>query len=371
MTIQREAATLAANATAAHPDGNTIAELRRPLSQLPEATRIRQQLDAPSRRGADLRVALLEAVDVLIADGLLSLSYAVALRDLAGRTRLDHELPRRHDFGLTLRTRTAWSLPHLLFLPGQPWRVRGSALGLDVGLAPLALRKIDSAPPGLEPRILSTHRYSFVLSAGLLDEFALGDAEAGAIAQAIARGERRVGALTAGSAPAVVDEIGMDGWRARALRWSVAHTPDRVPSLFSQTELLYLGGGGHLNVHPWGMAALVTLGCLCTVLPPPGLNTALVGRHQIAVLPAAVPDLNLRVAVLLHELQMPAALAKPVLDVALYDLLADVRPLHTDDWLTVVRRARALSRERVEDALAAVTASAGPLSLVRSARRLQ
>jgi hypothetical protein len=83
-----------------------------------------------------------------------------------------------------------------------------------------------------------------------------------------------------------------------------------------------------------------------------------------------LPDLNLRVAVLLHELQLPAALAKVVLESALYDLLADVRPIHPDDWLAVVRRARALSRERVADSLAAVTASAGPLSLVPSARRL-
>jgi hypothetical protein len=50
-----------------------------------------------------------------------------------------------------------------------------------------------------------------------------------------------------------------------------------------------------------------------------------------------------------------------VLVAALFDLLTDVSPMHFDDWLTIVRRARAVPRERIEDYLAGVTAAAGPL----------
>jgi hypothetical protein len=344
---------------------------------LPDATDTLQRLTASSTRPEDLRTSLLEAVDVLTADAVLSLSYAIAWSDSTGLARLDRELTRRHDFGLTMRSKNArvrasWAVPRLVFAAGQSWRVVGGVLGLEMALASLSLRKIDAAPPRGEPRLLSTNRYSFMQSFGLLDVFALRDPDARAMAEAIARGQQRVAGLTAASRDmaAVIDAIAMDGWRARALRWNVVHAPDQVPGLFSLTELLHLGGGAGLNLHAWGMSALTTLGCLCTLVPSPAARTGLVGRHQFGILPAMVPDLNLRVAVLLHELQLPAALARQVLESALYDFLADVRPLHADDWLAIVRRAQELSRERLADALAAVTASTGPLSPVPSARRL-
>ena len=105
-------------------------------------------------------------------------------------------------------------------------------------------------------------------------------------------------------------------------------------------------------------------------MPSPALHTAIAGRPQAGLLAASLPDLHLQVAVLLRDLQLPAALARHALDVALQDLLVDARPLHTDDWLTLVRRARALSSERVADALAGATTAAGPLSPVTTNRRM-
>lgn len=373
--VRREAATLASGAGIRIPAG-AVAAFGGLLSQLPDAARTLQRLNATPSRAADLRADLLEAVDTLTADTLVSFCYAIAWSEPAGAARLDRDLPRRHDFGLTSRLqskrgRTAWVLPRIVYSPGQPWHVEGAVLGLELALAPLALRKIDATPPTGEPRLLSTNRYEFLMSLGLLDVFALRDADAARIADVIARGQRRVDDLTAASDPtAVIDEIAMDGWRARALRWNLVHAPDRVASLFSLTELLYLGGGADVDLHQWGMSALSTLGCLCTQIPPPGLQTALVGRHHAGLLPAIVPDLNLRVAVLLRELQMPAALARDVLESALNDLFTNVRPMHFDDWLAVVRQARAVSADRVADALAAATASSGPLAPAPAARRL-
>lgn len=320
--------------------------------------------------------ARLEAVDVLTADTLLSLCYAIAWRNPPVTAWLDRELPRRHSFGFRqltarARARTAWAVPRLLFLPGQPWRVEGALFGLEMALSAQTLRRIDVKAPTRESRLLSTHRYSFALSLGQLDVFALHDADADRIVEALARGRRRVAALTPASADTrvVIDAIAMDGWRARALRWTLEHAPREVQRLFSATELLHLGDGGHLPVDAWGMSALFTAGCLCTKVAPPGLHTALAGRPQMGLVGALVPDLNLRVAELLRELQLPAALAREVLEVALYDLFATVQPLHDDDWLAVVRGAQALSAERVADALAAVTAHAGPLSVADAARR--
>jgi hypothetical protein len=73
-----------------------------------------------------------------------------------------------------------------------------------------------------------------------------------------------------------------------------------------------------------------------------------------------MPDLNLRVAVVLHDLRLPAGLAKDVLLAATQDFIDETAPTDADDWLTLVRTAQALKRERVEDYVAAL-AAAGPL----------
>ena len=162
----------------------------------------------------------------------------------------------------------------------------------------------------------------------------------------------------------------MDGWRARALRWSLVHEPETVPALFSLTELLHLGGGGQLDLDAWGMSAIDAFGCLCSRVPPVAMHTAVTGRGQLGLLAVAVPDLHLRVAVVLRELGVPSGLAKAVLGAALHEFLRDVSPAHTDDWIALVRHARAVSRERIEDYLAAVAASDGPLLASQTPRRL-
>jgi hypothetical protein len=353
-----------------------LAQLRATLVTLPNTTRIVKQLTPPLPQAKDLAQVVLEAADALTADTLLSFAYAIEWSDPPGPPRGDHDLPRRHDLGLTAvgnaRARTAWALPRLVFPRGESWHVAGALLGLDVALAPLALRKIDSATPSGEPRLLSTNRRSFVVSLGLLNVYALRDVDADAIAEAAARGQRRVDALHAapGEATRVIEEIAMDGWRARALRWSLVHAPENVPALFSLTELLHLGGGAQLDVHAWGMSALDAFGCLCTIMPPPDIHTSVRGKDQLGLLAVAVPDLNLRVAVVLRELGVPAGLAREVLASALHEFLRDVSPSHTDDWIALVRYARAVSRERIEDYLAAVAASDGPLLASAMPRRL-
>jgi hypothetical protein len=79
-----------------------------------------------------------------------------------------------------------------------------------------------------------------------------------------------------------------------------------------------------------------------------------------------VGDLNLRVAVALKELGLPAALAKGVLAAATLDFVERVKPLHPDDWLTLVRVAQALTIDRITDYVAALTAD-GPLVSTASA----
>ena len=70
-----------------------------------------------------------------------------------------------------------------------------------------------------------------------------------------------------------------------------------------------------------------------------------------------MPDLNFRIAILLKELGLPAALAKVVLSAAVQDFIDDARPTDDGDWVALSRAARSVTRERVEDYIAAATAT--------------
>ena len=63
---------------------------------------------------------------------------------------------------------------------------------------------------------------------------------------------------------------------------------------------------------------------------------------------------------MLHDLHLPAALTPYVLTAAVQDFIDEVRPTDPDDWLTLVRSANQVTRERVEDYVAAAAAG-GPL----------
>ena len=127
------------------------------------------------------------------------------------------------------------------------------------------------------------------------------------------------------------------------------------------TELVRLGGGplsGSLDA--WGMSALTSEGCLCVRLQPPGRWSVWSGRPQLGMMATGVADLNLHVAVMLRDLQLPAALARHVLTAAVQDFVDNVKPTDAFDWLTLVRSAQQVSREQVEDYVASAAAD-GPL----------
>jgi hypothetical protein len=77
-------------------------------------------------------------------------------------------------------------------------------------------------------------------------------------------------------------------------------------------------------------------------------------------LATAVADVHLLVAVTLRDLGLPAGIARHVLSGAVQDYIDEVRPNDTGDWLTLVRAAQSIPRDRLEDYIAAVTAD-GPL----------
>ena len=80
----------------------------------------------------------------------------------------------------------------------------------------------------------------------------------------------------------------------------------------------------------------------------------------MGLMASTVADLNLHIAVMLRKLRLPAAVAKAVLSAAVQDFIDEARPTDFNDWLTLVRTAQAVPRERIEDYVAVATAD-GPL----------
>ena len=336
--------------------------LRRAIDELTKAERSKDV-----RRAVRLAEPLTDLADQMLGRVLLSIAYAAAVGDPDGTVLLAGDVSHRHDFGFNareseIRLRTAWSIPRQDVMPGQPWHVTGSALGLDIGLAPLVLRRLNFERVLEAPKLTTNERDTFAISVSLMNPFALRDADRDAIADAVARGRRRVQDLSRDGSDLdrLADELVLEGWRRRALRWTLANEPARTPALLTLTELLVLGGGRPADLDAWGMEMLVTQGCLCSRLTPPGRWPTLLGRPQLGLTASGMADLHLHVAMMLKELQLPAALAKVVLSAAVQDFLDEVKPTDDADWLTLVRAARALTRERIEDYIAGATA-AGPL----------
>ena len=84
---------------------------------------------------------------------------------------------------------------------GKGWRVTGSLLGLDVALARMALRRLDSNVMPPEPRLVSAERQNGSVSVALLNPLALSDAARDEIAAALARGRARLDALDGQARP--------------------------------------------------------------------------------------------------------------------------------------------------------------------------
>lgn len=321
--------------------------------------------------------SLMELVDVILGEALLAVNYEINLDVPRGASWTAASVAARHDFGLAheeydRRVRAAWAMPKRTVNSGMPWYVRGAALSLDIAVPSLALRRIDTSPLARPPAIAETERDVFATSVALMNPLALQNEDRDAIADAVARGRRRVDALAGevGGVKALAREIGMDGWRIRSLQWNMRHAPQRVGSLFSMTELLYMGGGRDVDLNAWGMSATSLTGCICTRLVEPSLWTALAGRAEPGMLAATVADLNLHVAVALAEMRLPAGLAQSVLAIAVQEFVDRVQFSHDDDWLARVRVSQDVSRERIEDYIAAATVD-GPLLPDTAATRHQ
>lgn len=323
---------------------------------------------ADVRRAARIGTSLQELSDIVLGHALVSLAYAADIGDPDSAALLAGNVALRHDFGLGRRDsegrKIPWASPRQDFRPGVPWHIVGSILGLDIALAPLNLRRMDLDRPINMPTLSSIEREGLAVGVILMDAQRLTDADRDAIAEAIGRGRARVDALREGreSLETVADLLGLDGWRRRELAWAIEDTPDAMASQFSLLDLLTLGGGaGAADIDAWGTPAIHSEGCPCSKLPGVRSWRALEGRAQVPMMAATMSDLNLAVAMILRDLNLPAALARPVLSVGMPDFIDELSVASRQDWRSLSRQAQRLRRQRVEDYVSVAAAVNGPL----------
>jgi hypothetical protein len=321
------------------------------------------------RKSARIGASITQLADIILGNTLVSFAYAADIGDPDGAALLAGNVALRHDFGLArkdsdTRVRMPWLPPRQDFQPGVPWHVAGSLLGLDVALAPMNLRRMTLDRIADAPKLSSIEREALAVGVNLLDPQRLKDADRDAIAAAVERGRDRVKAVESGAEPLdkLAEGLGFDGWRRRALSWALAHEPESVAQQFSLVELLNLGGGATgADIDAWGTSAIQIDGCACTRMPNTRAWRLLDGRPQYAMMAATMGDFNLAVALMLHEMNLPALLAKPILAVAMQDFIDDLSQANSNDWWSLSREAQALRRQRVEDYVAVAAAVDGPL----------
>jgi hypothetical protein len=324
---------------------------------------------ASARRAA---AALCVLADGLLGRGLMELVYVAALGQ-PDRGSIDvADVARRHDFGFRpggVGRSIAWRRPQPDAKTDRGWHIVGSLLDLDVALADFSLRRVSVKGLPSKPTLNSEDRRTFIEGVALVDPAAMTDADSSAIVTAIKRGRARIAALrTRADAMQVAGEIPLGRIRRTLLPWVVAQDPARLSMFLSPIELLWLG----LETPPpptldaWGASADPRVGLVSLQLPDRQSSESFTAHWNAGLLASSFPDLNLRLAELLAELQMPASLLGSVLTAATFDFVNTAVSRDPDDRRGLVEFVHGLRVDRVETYLALLTTD-GPLVPVTEA----
>ena len=280
---------------------------------------------------ASLAASLRGLADALLARGLMELAYAVAMGHSDRAVISAGDAASRHDFGLRAPAAdrsSPWNLPVAGTERMRDWHVTGSLLGLDVRLAELLARaavgEAADEPADAERRgPAGVHRDRRRSSSRLM----LTDPDRDAIVAAMRQGRARLAAVrTAGGGRRARRRDSLSPPRgAPCCRGSLAHEPARVAD-FSVAERAAFGSDWARSRRspaarvgrPRRSRVSAACACSCSIA---GRWRCFAGRWESGMLASAFPDLNLRLAELLMELQMPAPLLGPVLASATLDFV--------------------------------------------------
>lgn len=300
-------------------------------------------------------------VDYVMGSMLQSLAYTPHILDPDLPLLLDGDISVRHDYffmppAANVRQEAAWTMPVVTMAVGIPWHVSGSLLGLDIALGHLALRKTSDGLPPAPASWSIADRDALAAAHAVFAPFSVDAGSMQVIAEAVRAGRARETQLP--SLPAGSDVAGIPDARIAAVAWSAEHDPAAVPGFIGMSDLLLLGlNGSHTAaLSSWGSPAWPLDGSLRLRAMPPRSWESLRWRPPAGAFAAHFPDISLRVAELLAELNLPAAIAVAILPQITRDVIDGAAPVHPNDWGSVVRFVRALRLDQIEDYVAAEAA---------------
>lgn len=359
-------AALAGLATAAGLDRSLSVDDERGRTARDLLSRARRSLtrDGGARASAASRAALGDLGETLATSALVELTYAVSMGWAEELPLTAAAASHRHVLvrdGAGRRGEIAWTAPLIVTDRRQPWHVAGSLLGLDVALAPVALRRVSKRPLTAAPLLNSADRTVLISTLAVLDRRDFTDEAQRSVVDAVTRARSQLAAdpLAATGAAA---SAGVSPLRRTLAAWLAATDRPALASFFSLVELTRIGAGGAPlpdALSRWGNFDAPLSGRLSPG-PLPALPVERYAGRSGRTLACAVPDLQLALALGLTELELPAALVPDLLPAALFDLVNTTASRHTDDWEAMTQRAQAVDRDAVERYLGLLTTQ-GPL----------
>jgi hypothetical protein len=300
-----------------------------------------------------------------VVNSLTALVYAMAMGEPDSPAANGGQVWRRHRLGASAlgAADVAWR-PAAEEFGGAGWRLTGSLLRLDLALARLRLRRLDSTEMPPESAISTMDRRALARAVALIDPRIIGDDARDSTAAALGRGRARIAGLAAkpDALDAMAAEAALSEWRQASVRWLLVNDAGRGPGSFTMLELFRLGGG--TAIAGWGAPADALDGCVCLQMPDLVPWEEYTGRSWTGQLASQLADVMLRAADALSARRLPAALLQGVAAFAMQDVIDYGRPGYFDDWLSLAFTARDLRDDRFDDFVAALTAS-GPLVPVR------
>jgi hypothetical protein len=324
---------------------------------------IEKALRSKGRADRQLPADVALIADELLARGLTELAYAAVLGGPEAGPITALDAAARHDLDAQsgIQMRKSWRMPVRAI--GAPWHLQGSLLGIDVSLADRLLRRLSQKPPAVRPSLRDQDRQAAIEVVAMIEPTLLTDAARDEIASTIRAGRTRVnGAATADDLDAIAAALPLSGVRRSLLHWVFTRERAGMQTFFGTAELFWIGRGAAAGstFDAWGAPAASRFGCTCLQMPGPRERDVLVSLWSTVPIMAAIPDLNLRLAELLADMHMPAALVPGILASATRDLVDGVRSRYPDDVRAVADAVLALTRDRVEQYLATLTRN-GPL----------
>jgi hypothetical protein len=319
--------------------------------------------DRSSRPSAASRAALGDLAETLATSALLELTYAISMGWAEELPLTAAAASRRHVLsrdGNRAQHEVAWGAPTIV-TDRRAWHVVGSLLGLDVALAPVALRRVSKRPLAAAPLLNNADRAVLISTLAVLDRRDFTDEAQRSVADSVTRARSQLAADPAVASRAAA-AAGVSPLRQTLAAWLASTDRSALESFFSLTELTRIGAGDAPlpdALSRWGNFDAPLSGRL-SAGPLPTLPAERYAGRSGRTLACAVPDLQLALALGLSELDLPAVLVPDLLPAALFDLVNTAPSRHTDDWEAMAQRAQAVDRDAVERYLGLLTTQ-GPL----------